>query len=105
MLPASLGGVRRSASLSDLPDVAAYGTGFARFAVLPLPQRTGAAMLSAASSAGASITLGSGTAELITTPLLTVLLTQAASGQTFLLTGAVTPGVLERAAKNLADLP
>jgi hypothetical protein len=105
LLPARLGGVSRSASPAGLPVVAAYGTGFARFAVLPLPQRTGAAMISAASSAGASIALAGGTAELITTPLLTVLLTQSASGQTFLLTGAVSPAVLERAADGLADLP
>ena len=100
-LPASLGGVAEVAGVPGLPDLAAYGSGFARFAVVPLPASTGQSLLQAASSAGITIQLGSGTAVVIQTPLLTVLLSQQPASPIYLLTGTVTASVLERAAEQL----
>jgi hypothetical protein len=104
-LPASLGGFARVANPTVLQDVAAYGPGLARFAVIPLPERTGAAALTAAASAGATIQVHGSTAAVVETPLLTVLLVRAQYGPVYLLTGAVTPTALENAAADLVDLP
>ena len=100
-LPTSLGGVAEVAGVPGLPDLAAYGSGFARFAVVPLPASTGQSLLQAASSAGITVQLGSGTAVVIQTPLLTVLLSQQPGSPIYLLTGTVTASVLERAAEQL----
>ncbi len=104
-LPGKLAGFSRVANPGGLADVAAYGSGFARFAVLPLPQRVGASALAAAGSAGATIRISGGTAVLVRTALLTVLLVQQPSGAVDLLAGAVTPGLLERAASQLLGSP
>jgi hypothetical protein len=100
-LPGQLAGLRRVASPAGLPDLAAYGDGFARFVVLPLPPRIGAEAISTASAAGASIQMPDGTAELVTTPLLTVLLSGPQGGPVYLFTGAVTARLLEAAATQL----
>jgi hypothetical protein len=100
-LPGRLAGFGRVASPVGLPDIAAYGDGFARFVVLPLPIRTGADAMSTASAAGASIQIQGGTAVLVTTPLLTVLLASPPGGPVYLLTGAVTPRLLDTAATQL----
>lgn len=101
--PASLAGLRRIATLGGLTGVAAYGAGFSRIVLLPLPGKTGSQAVSAASSGGtAKVRLPGGTGLLIRTPLLTVLLaTTQRFGRTFLLTGAVTPALLEHAASGL----
>jgi len=104
-LPASLGGARRVPGPPGLPGIAAYGSGFARFAVIPLPGRAGFSVLQAATSAGVSVQLGSTPAVVIQTPLLTVLVVQPASAPTYLLTGTVTAAVLERAAGQLPEYP
>ncbi len=101
-LPASLGGIARVAGVPGLPDVAAYGSGLARFAVIPLPYSTGQSLIQAASSAGVTVRLGSGTAVIIQTPLVTVLVSQQSFGPVYLLAGTVTATVLERAAQALA---
>ena len=100
-LPGRLAGFGRVASPVGLPDIAAYGDGFARFVVLPLPERTGAEAMTTASSAGASIQIPGGTAVLVTTPLLTVLLASPPAGPVYLLTGAVTARLLYAAATQL----
>ena len=102
-LPARIAGMARAAAPAGLPDVAAYGTGFSRIAVLPLPGGVGQRALSAADDAGAGgISLTNGTGALIQTPLLTVLLAQAQSGgPVYLLAGAVTPALLVRAGSDL----
>jgi hypothetical protein len=103
-LPGRLAGLRRVANPGGLADVAAYGSGFARFAVLPLPLNTGMEALNTASSAGAAIRMpGGGDAVLVSTPLLTVLLAGPPGGPIYLLTGAVTASLLERAAAQLLD--
>jgi hypothetical protein len=102
-LPGRIAGMRRVAAPTGLADVAAYGSGLSRFAVLPLPNSVGNQALNAANSAGAGgISLTGGTGALIQTPLLTVLLAQAQSGgPVYLLTGPVTPALLLRAGSDL----
>jgi hypothetical protein len=104
-LPGQIAGMNRVAVPNGLEDVAAYGSGFSRFAVLPLPNRVGQSALNAAEDAGAGVTsLSGGTAALIETPLLTVLLAQSQSGgPVYLLTGAVTPTLLIRAGSDLLN--
>lgn len=104
-LPPSLGGVARVAGVPGLPDVAAYGSGLARFAVVPLPSSTGQSLIQAASSAGVTVQLGSSTVVIIQTPLVTVLVSQRYSGPTYLFAGTVTAKVLERAAEQLPEYP
>jgi hypothetical protein len=106
LLPTRIAGLGRAASPSGLADVAAYGVGFSRFAVLPLPYGVGERALDASSEAGAEgIDLGHGTGALMQTPLLTVLLAQAQSGgPVYLLTGTVTAALLVRAATELLNL-
>jgi hypothetical protein len=103
-LPGSLGGFGRVANPTALADVAAYGSGLARFAVIPLPSRTGTAALATAASAGATIQLHGSTAVVVETPLLTVLLVQS-YGTVFMLTGAMTASALEKAAADLVETP
>jgi hypothetical protein len=102
-LPTTLGGVPQVAGVVGLPDLAAYGSGFGRFAVVPLPPRTGQSLLQAASSAGVTIELGRGTAVIIQTPLMTVLVSQQPNGPIYLLAGTVTATVLEHAARQLPE--
>jgi hypothetical protein len=104
-LPGQIAGESRVPAPTGLADVAAYGTGFSRFAVLPLPSRVGQSALNAAEAAGAGgIRLSGGTGALIETPLLTVLLAQSQfGGPVYLLTGAVTPTVLVRAGSDLLN--
>jgi hypothetical protein len=106
MLPMRIAGMGRAASPGGLADVAAYGVGFSRFAVLPLPYGVGERALNAASDAGAGgVSLPNGTGALMQTPLLTVLLAQAQSGgPVYLLTGTVTAALLVRAATELLNL-
>jgi hypothetical protein len=102
-LPGQLGWIQRVASPSGLSDVAAYGAGFSRFAVVPLPPRVGNPALSAASGVGATVTLANGTAVVVQTPLIAMLLARAPNGQVYLLTGAVTANRLEYAAARLLE--
>jgi hypothetical protein len=104
-LPTRLAGLDQVAVPGGLTDVAAYGSGFSRFAVLPLPNRVGQSALNAADSAGAGgVSLSGGTGALIETPLLTVLLAQSSfGGPVYLLTGAVTPTLLVRAGSDLLN--
>jgi hypothetical protein len=104
-LPTSLGGVAEVTGVPGLPDLAAYGTGFARFAVVPLPPSTGQSLIEAATSAGVTVQLGNGTAVIIQTPLVTVMLSEQPAGPIYLLTGTVKASVLERAAQQLPDYP
>jgi hypothetical protein len=104
-LPGQIAGMNRVATPSGLDDVAAYGSGFSRFTVLPLPNGVGQSALKAAEDAGAGgIALSGGTGALIDTPLLTVLLAQSQSGgPVFLLTGAVTPALMVTAGSDLLN--
>src|SRR5262249_60846149 len=102
-LPGRLAGLARVQEPGGLAPLGAYGTGFTRFAVIPLPDRTGFKALDAALAAGATrIQLPDGAAVVIRTPLLTVALaTSRFGGPVFLLAGAVTPAVLRVAASRV----
>jgi hypothetical protein len=100
-LPGKLAGFGRVASPAGLANIAAYGDGFARFVVLPLPVNVGTDAMNTATEAGASIQIQGGAAVLVTTPLLTVLLVSAPGGPVYLLTGAVTARLLYAAATQL----
>jgi hypothetical protein len=106
LLPSRLAGMDRVASPGGLADVAAYGAGFSRFAVLPLPYGVGVRALNAASDAGAGgLSLPNGIGAAMQTPLLTVVLVQGQSGgPVYLLTGTVTAALLVRAATDLLNL-
>jgi hypothetical protein len=97
-LPGRLAGFVRAPMGGGLPSIGAYGTGFSRFAVVPLPGGLGLQALNAALRAGAvQIVLPDGTAAEIRTPLLTVFLASSTfGGPVFLLAGPVTPAVLQR---------
>ena len=99
-LPGRLAGLARTPIRDGITWVGAYGTGFVRFTVIPLPGRVGARALSAAQAAGAPLFgLQDGTDVLIRTPLLTVALASSSlGGPVFLLAGPVMPAVLQRAA-------
>jgi hypothetical protein len=102
-LPGRLGGFARTQIRGGPASIAAYGTGFSRFAVIPLPGSAGAEAQSTALAAGAAQTrFGDGTAVAIRTPLITVVLaTSRFGGPVFLLAGPVTPAVLLRAVPGL----
>jgi hypothetical protein len=103
-LPAQLAGMNQVPVPGGLTDVAAYGTGFSRFAVLPLPGNAGQDALNAADDAGAGgVALSGGaTGALVQTPLINLLLTQApGGGPVYLLTGTVAGSLLVRAGSGL----
>jgi hypothetical protein len=102
-LPDRLAGLPHTPVPGGLDTVGAYGTGFTRFAVIPLPGQAGTSALSVALHAGATaLAVTGGTAALIRTTLLTVVLARSGDdGPVFLLTGPVTPAVLQRAASGL----
>ena len=98
--PAQLAGLRRDTTPAGLFGLAPYGSGFSEIIMAPLPYRAGAEAVSAATAAGATaVPVGpAASGVLVRTPLLTVLLVVAGfRHRTFLLTGAVTPALLERA--------
>jgi len=102
-LPVRLAGFARAQVRDGVTWVGTYGTGFARFAVMPLPHQAGAQALSAALAAGAGQAESqNGTTVVIRTPLLTVALASSDfGGPVFLLAGPVTPAVLQRAASGV----
>jgi len=103
-LPAQLAGMSQVAVPGGLSDIAAYGTGFSRFAVLPLPSSVGNSALSAADNAGAGgVALTDGvTGALVKTPLVNVLLVEPpGGGPVYLLTGTVAPALLVQAGSGL----
>jgi len=104
-LPASLGGAARVPDQLGLPGIGGYGSGFSRFAVIPVPGRDGSSVLQAATSAGLSVELGNVPAVVIQTPLLTVVVAQPPDAPVYLLTGTVTAAVLESAAEQLPGYP
>jgi hypothetical protein len=103
-LPAQLAGLNEVPVPGGLYDIAAYGSGFSRFAVLPLPSNVGQDALNTADNAGAGgVALSGGaTGALVQTPLINVLLTQApGGGPVYLLTGTVAASLLVHAASGL----
>jgi hypothetical protein len=101
--PAQLAGLGRIPIPGGLNAVAAYGAGLSRLVLVALPRGTGSEQLNAAVKAGAgTVSLPGGKAVLIRTPLLNVLMVHAGfRRETYLLTGAVTPALLESAGASL----
>jgi hypothetical protein len=105
--PRQLGGQDYDPVVDGLNAVAFYGSGFARFALVNLPGKTGRQVVSAVTSAGAGvIPVPGGTEVVVATPLLTVVLATVHrfGGITFLLAGAETAKALEAAATSLLSL-
>jgi hypothetical protein len=106
VLPDHLAGQPRATGAgADVPGVAAYGTGLARFLVVPVPGRIGyQAMRRAERGGGARLTLPAGDAVLIATPLLSVIAMDAhPTRSTYLLAGLVDPKLLKQAAAELSS--
>jgi hypothetical protein len=88
-----------------------YGTGLARFVVLPLWPRLGRSAATAASAGGgAPLDVGSaGDAVLVGTPLLNAVVVRSTDGgwpgRSYLVAGTVLPTVLQGAAQQLLDDP
>jgi hypothetical protein len=102
--PPALAGLRRISIPGGLTPVTGYGAGLARFAVLPLPGRTGQQAVTAAAKAGTAVRLRYGQGVLIRTPLLTVLVfITSFHHHVLLFTGSVTPALLEQAATDLIE--
>jgi hypothetical protein len=103
LLPGQLAGEQQVGVPGGLGDIAAYGSGFSRFAVLPLPYSTGQSALNAADSAGAGgVNLSDGTGALVKTPLVNVLLAESpGGGPVYLLTGTVSASLLVSAGSDL----
>ena len=101
--PVQLGGSTLVPVPGGPAGVAVYGSGFARFVLLPLPRTVGGTALDSAIGAGADLlTIAGQTGALIRTPLVNVLMVRPSFRRTtFLLTGAVSPAVLENAAAGL----
>ena len=102
-LPGRLAGFPKTRIHGNLTPVAVYGTGLSRFAVISLPGQVGTQAQSAAFSAGAmQVEYPDGTAAVIRTPLLTVVLASSKfGGPVFLLAGPVTPAAMLRATSRL----
>jgi len=101
-LPERLAGQPRAAA--NLTGVATYGTGLARFVVVPVPRRTGFdAMRRATRGGGLPLTFPAGEGVLISTPLLSVLAMDAhPARETYLLAGLVDPKLLKQAGAELS---
>jgi hypothetical protein len=112
-LPDGLAGYPALPVAGDDDTVRAYGTGYAAFAVLPVPGRFGRRVMAAAESAGAQavqitgpVGVPRGAAYLIRTPLLTALVvTETSLERTFLLAGPVDQKSLVTAAQQLIMEP
>jgi hypothetical protein len=111
-LPGALAGLRRSPGLvGSGGGTATYGTGLARFVVLPLWPRLGRSAATAASAGGgAPLDVGSaGDAVLVGTPLLNAVVVRSTDGgwpgRSYLVAGTVLPTVLQGAAQQLLDDP
>jgi hypothetical protein len=102
-LPGSLAGrPRRPSDVQGLTTVREYGTGFATFAVLPLPGWLGRRSYRAAGAVGGQpVDLAGGDGIVVRTPLLNLLAVQADAGPDFLLAGPAQPDLLRSAAIEL----
>ncbi len=106
VLPQQLQGLPSSRSADG--GVVAYGTGVARFVVVPLPDRLAQRVLSAARTAGAvELDLVGGQGALVGTPLVNAVAVRDYDARhAYLIAGPVTPALLTEAADELlADAP
>ena len=102
-LPDRLAGQPRGDAVSGVSTVGVYGTGLARFVVLPLPGGIGYEAYTGAVRWGRRVTLPDGDGALITTALLSVLVVDSGTtGRTYLLAGLVDAALLQQAGAALA---
>jgi hypothetical protein len=103
--PARLAGLDRTRTLQQ--GTATYGTGLARFVVVPLPHRIGHEVENAAIDKGAApLDVTGGTAVLLRSGVLTVVIARAGGrGPAYLLSGLVQDEVLRQAAQGMIDSP
>ena len=117
-LPVRLAGADRSRDLVGSGGSSTYGRGLARFAVLPLPSRTGRpALAAAANGGGTTLEVGdNGEAVLVVTPLLNAVVATSrfqperdgrphAHRRWYLVAGTVDAATLQAAAQDLVDNP
>ena len=103
-LPDQLAGVRQAASTSGLADIATYGSGFSRFAVVPLPHETGDHAVDGALGVGTPRLNFPGTISTeIQTPLINAVLVQPLGGRgpVYMLVGTVAASELVKSASAL----
>jgi hypothetical protein len=102
-LPSQLAGVRQAASPGGLADIAAYGSGFSRFAVVPLPHETGDHAVDGALGVGTPRLDFPGTISTeIQTPLVNAVLVQPLDrGPVYMLVGTVAAAQLVKSASAL----
>jgi hypothetical protein len=103
-LPRSLAGRDRVVVPGGVTGVAAYGDGFTRFVVVPLPGRVGAQSFGAVRDGGGTPVEFTGRGAegyVVRAAVLTTLVVRTAGRRTYLLAGFVTPDLLARAATDL----
>ncbi len=103
--PARLAGLE--ATVSFQAGTATYGTGLARFVVVPLPHRIGGEVLRGALDKGAvPLEVTGGRAVLLRSGVLTVVIARAGvHGRVYLLSGLVQDDLLRQGAQGLFDAP
>jgi hypothetical protein len=103
--PDRLAGLDRTQSVQQ--GTATYGTGLARFVVVPLPHRIGHDVQNAAVDKGATaLDVTGGEAVLLRSGVLTVVIAMAGGrGPAYLLSGLVQDDVLRQGAQGMIDSP
>ncbi|GEL24659.1 hypothetical protein PSU4_36130 [Pseudonocardia sulfidoxydans NBRC 16205] len=100
--PGELAGRGRLPRFPDLPGIGVYGTGLGGFVLVPVTGRIAAqAVDGAAAAGGVPVTVPTGRAVAVSTPLLSVVI-RAGGRRGALLVGTVSPAVLARAVTELA---
>lgn len=101
-LPRSLAGIPVAPRLGG---VATYGTGFARFVVVPLSPRTSRQVVTALTGRSVVVKLVGGSGNLVTASLLNALLVTGADSRAYVIAGPVSAELLEHAGQDLLSRP
>lgn len=100
-LPQRIGAYPRRDAVAGVTAAGAYGTGLAQFVVAALPGRFGSRAYDRIAAFGQAVTVPQGTAAILATGLLTVLVVRAE--RTYLVAGLVDPAVLRGLAAELSE--
>jgi hypothetical protein len=100
LLPDRLAGSPRRGTVAGQSVAGVYGTGLAQFVAVALPGRFGSQAYHKVATFGQDVKVPAGSAALISTGLLTVLVVHAQ--RTFLVAGFVQPAVLRQVAADLS---
>jgi hypothetical protein len=101
-LPDRLGAFGRRDAVAGVAAAGGYGTGLAQFVVAVLPGRFGSQAYDKVATFGQAVTVPNGSAAVIATGLLTVLVVRAQ--RTYLVAGLVDPAALQRVASELSGV-